>query len=329
MKNIREKSPLFRSSQNRHIKSTSKSAFPQVPFLTFEMSTTMTYNQIIIMKNIFKFSITVLLISFVSSACDAQNIHPYKMGFKDYEQWNGTSPGDLSVKNFRPYRAVYSRTYTNSKGEARQDSIIMTAQKAYWYGKAIIVFEYHDAASSEYDDTNARTQLYYLDAETLELEYSIGPKSGTPEDYTIVRVMDDKITNSKIKTETGEIEFSEFSTTDPVFASRQLRFLMWSAMDLSVGKKIRLENVYFASPGAIAIDLGIVAEQVDYQAPDGTNYRPFVVDNTSNPTTATVNKYFIIDEPPYVLAQGIYDADKDEIYRWFLKLESFVFMDGK
>lgn len=281
------------------------------------------------MKNIIKCSITVLLICFCASACEAQNIHPYKMKFKDYEQWNGTLPGDHTLKNFRPYRAVYSRTYTSSKGEARQDSILMTAQTAYWYGKTVIVFEYHDGASPEYDDTNVRSQLYYLDAETLELYYSIGPKSGTPEDYTIVRVLDDKITNSKVNTETGEIEFSIHETTDPVFASRQLRFLIWSTLDLSIGKGIRLENVYFASPGVTAIDLGVVAEQVDYQAPDGTNYRPFVIDNTSNPTTAIVNKYFIIDEPPYVLAQGIYDADKDEIYRWFLKLESFEYLDGK
>jgi len=65
---------------------------------------------------------------------------------------------------------------------------------------------------------------------------------------------------------------------------------------------------------------------VDHEVPDGKKHRPFVIDNANNPTSSTLNKVFVIQEPPYILGQGIYDADEDEIIRWWLKLETFEYL---
>lgn len=271
-----------------------------------------------------------LLFGFTAINCDAQNIHPYKMKFADFESWTPTQPGDVALKNFRPYRATYSRTYTSaSTGQPVSDHIFMTAQEVSWYGKTVILFEYHDVGSLDFPDTNARTQFYYLDKENLALEMAVGPKAGTAQDYTTVRVFEDKITRSKINTETGEVEFSELANTEPVFPFSQLRFFIWGSMDLTVDDKILFNRIYNAPQNALMPVLGYVEEQTDYTTPDGNKYRPYVIDQTANPTSPIVNKFFVINQPPYVLAQGIYDADQDEITRWWLKLESFEYLDGK
>lgn len=267
-----------------------------------------------------------LLIAFSTQFCNAQDIHPYKQKFADFNTWTVTKPGDITFTNFTPYRAVYNREYTNSQGESRTDKVIMTAQRTWWYGKPAILFEYHDGGSSDFDDTNGRSQVYYLDEETLTLKLAVGPKTGTPEDYTNVRIFEDRITTSWINTETGEADYKEFKTTDPVFPFNQLRFLIWSAMDLEAGKKIKLEGIFHTAANQTIPDLGWVLEQREYSTPDGTKYNPFVIENTSNPSSAILNQYFVIDEAPYVLAQGLYNADDDEIYRWFLELESFEYL---
>lgn len=281
------------------------------------------------MKTKYQLLLASVLITFTTVSCDAQNIHPYKAKFGDFSTWSSTVPGDVTLKNFKPYRAVYTRAYNDRNGESRTDKVIMTAQKVYWYGRTAILFEYHDAGSGEFTDTNARTQFYYLDESTLELLLAVGPTLGTPEDYTTVRLLEDKIATSSVNTATGETNFRELPKDGPVFPFSQLRFLIWGAMDLNVGDKVKLERLYTASQNGLQPVLGIAAEQIDYTAPDGKKYRPIVVENTANPTTPILNKFFVINEPPYVLAQGLYNADDDEIYRWFLKLDSFELLDGK
>ena len=281
------------------------------------------------MKNNLKTLLLIFILALLSSSCNAQEIHPYKQKFADLQSWSPTLPGDITLKNFRPYRAVYSRTYTNSKGKTVNDQVIMTAQRMYWYGKNVILFEVHDSGSPEFKDTNARTQFYYLDEKTLQLHLAVGPKVSTPEDYTTVRVLKDKITTSRLNTATGEVDFKELATTEPTFGFRQLRFLMWGAMDLKVGDKIKLQPIFFPSQGAQAFTVGLVSEQVDYTTPDRKKHRPYIIENTNNPTSAVVHRFFIINEAPYLLAQGLYNADDDEIYRWWLKLELFEYLDKK
>lgn len=282
------------------------------------------------MKNYLKtFAVATLLVLFTSS-CNSQDVHPYKKKFLDYESWTATKPGDFSFENFTPYRAVYSRTYTHGKtGATVNDQVIMTAQRVFWYGKTAILFEVHDVGTPEVKDTNGRTQFYYLDEKTLELFLAVGPKAGTPQDYTSVRVLDKKITTSRLNTETGEVEFQELETKETTFGYRQIRFLMWAAMNLKVGDKIKLEPIFIAPAAVQGPVVGIVEELTTYTTPDNKNYQAYVIDNTNNPSSAVVNKFFVINEAPYLLAQGLYNADDDEIYRWWYKLESWELLDGK
>lgn len=247
-----------------------------------------------------------LILGHLVSALCAQEIHPYKKEFADFQTWNSTGPEDINLRNFRPYRAVYKRTYTNGEGQTVNDQVVMVAQRTNWFGSSAILFEYHDMGSKDFKDTNGRTQFYYLDEKTLKMHLAVGPKAGTPLDYTVVRVLDDKITTSRLVTETGDVEFKEFETTEPTFGFRQIRFLMWSALDLNVGDKIKLQPIFNAPQGQPSIALGIVKEQVDYTTPDGKEHRPFVVENTNDPTSALVHKFYLVNEAPYLLAQGLY-----------------------
>lgn len=282
------------------------------------------------MKHCTKLGFIPLLTIMILTSCTGQEIHPYKEKFIDFQSWPATAPGDFTFDNFTPYRAVYSRTYTHHKtGETVNDQVIMTAQRVFWYGKNAILFEVHDVGTPEVPDTNGRTQFYYLDEKTLELFLAVGPKAGTPQDYTSVRVLDKKIVTSKLNTETGKVETSEFKTQEPTFGFRQIRFLMWAAMDLNVGNKIKLFP-NFNAPAAEQIPvLGIVKEQSNYTTPNGEVVNAYVVENTNNPMSAIVNKFYVSSEAPYLLAQGLYNADDDEIYRWWYKLESWEKLDGK
>ncbi len=282
------------------------------------------------MRKDLKTALVAMLIAFLSSSCNSQDIHPYKQKFADFQNWESVRPGDFTFENFQPYRAVYSRTYTQaSSGKTVNDQVVMIAQKVFWYGKNAILFELQDVGTPEFDNTNGRTQFYYLDEKTLQLYLAVGPKAGTPEDYTSVRILDKKIVTSRLNTATGEVEFKELKTKDPSFGFYQLRFLMWAAMDLKVGEKIKHEPVFNPPAGLTTVSLGTVEEQVDYTTPDGKKYRPFLIDNTNDASSPVVHKFFVINEAPYLLAQGIYNADDDEIYRWWYKLESWELLDGK
>ncbi len=281
------------------------------------------------MKTNSKTPLVALFIAIVSLSCNGQQIHPYKKKFGDFANWPSTTPKDINFENFQPFRAVYSRSYTSMQGHSVNDKVIITAQRVWWYGKKAILFEFHDAGTPEFDYTNGRTQFYYLDEQTLQMYMAVGPKLTTAQDYTTVRVQDDKITTTKVNTATGEVEFSELETKDPSFAFRQIRFMMWAAMDLNIGDKIKLEPLFHAPQGIQGPAIAIVEEQVDYTTPDDKKYQPYVVESTNNGDDAIVNKFFIINEAPYLLAQGLYNADDDEIYRWWLKLEEWELLDGK
>ena len=272
----------------------------------------------------------ILIGTFLSTSCHSQDFHPYNKKFSDLKDWPITLPADVALKNFRPFRAVYSRTYTSFKaGDTVNDKVIMIAQRAFWYGKTVVLFEYQDQGTLEFEYTNGRTQFYYLDEKTLQLYLAVGPKAGQAEDYTTVRVLEDKISTSKLNTATGEVEFNELETQEPVFGFNQLRFLMWASMDLKVGDKIKLYPVFSPVSNKLLETAGIVEEQTDYTTPDGKNYRPYLIDNTYRFDSEVVNKFYIIHEPPYLLGQGLYNADDDEIYRWWLKLDSFEFLDDE
>lgn len=280
------------------------------------------------MKNS-KTLVAAMMLILVSTIVNAQGLHPYKQKFADMQSWAPIGPADINLKNFRPYRAVYARTYTNGQGKKVNDQIIMSAQRVYWYGKTVILFEYHDVGALDFKDTNARTQFYYLDENTLQMYLAVGPKAGTPEDYTSVRVLEDKITTSRLNTATGEVDFKEFPTSDPTFGFRQLRFLMWGAMDLKVGQKIKLQPLFNPPAGGPTLAVGIVADQVEYTMPDKKKKRPYIIENTNNPTSAIMHQFHIINEAPYVLAQGLYNADQKKVTSWWLKLQSFEYLDGK
>ena len=70
------------------------------------------------------------------AALAQQKAHPKKAALADHGSWPTTAPGEVRLKDFRPFRAVYDREYTQGSGpgagEKRQDRVIVHAEEVGW-----------------------------------------------------------------------------------------------------------------------------------------------------------------------------------------------------
>ncbi len=60
--------------------------------------------------------LSLLLLSSVAVCQRSGDVRPEKVAFKDVKNWSATNPGDVHLKNFRPFRAVYERNYLQHGG---------------------------------------------------------------------------------------------------------------------------------------------------------------------------------------------------------------------
>ena len=253
----------------------------------------------------------VLLVALAAPvlACQ-QTVHPKKTHYQDAQSWPGTKPGDVALKNFRPFRAVYQRNYTSAAGP-RTDRVIITAEEVGWDGQAAIAITLLDTGDPAFEDTNGRTLSMYVNREDLSLLFEIGPAPGTAKDYYVARRLADKMVINSVTTETGEHQFQPVEISLPGFGPGS-----WviANMDLQADMKIRLDPVY--SPRANALtgftQIGYVVGQEPYTDLSGTTYEAWMVEHTSNLANASVARRPMIDRPPYVLGTEIVNLDTGE-----------------
>ena len=261
-------------------------------------------------------------------ACQQQQVHPKKTHFQDAQSWPATQPGEVTLKNFRPFRAVYQRNYTQGAGpgagEPRTDRIIITAEEVGWDGQAAIAITLIDTGDPQYDDTNGRTLFMYVKREDLSLLFEVGPSPGKAKDYYVGRKMADKIVLNKVTTDTGDNEFQSMETSLPGFGPGSW---VMANMDLKQGMKIRLDPVY-SLPNALTgfANMGYVVGKETYTDLSGTTYEAWMVEHSTNLANATVARRPLIDHPPYLLGTEMVNLDTGEKGSYSIRLISFEYL---
>ena len=260
-------------------------------------------------------------------SCQSQEVHPEKKRYKDSAAWPAISPGDVSLNNFKPFRAVYQRSYTNGAGESRTDRVIITAEEVGWDGKEAIAITLIDTGDPAYDDTNGRTLSMYVNKVDLSMLFEIGPIPGKAKDYYIGNRLSDKMVVNQITTETGEHVFQPVDTTVPGFGPGS-----WviANLNLEEGMKLRLEPVYSPTVNALTgfTNIGYVVGQESYEDLSGNTYTAWIVEHSSNLTSPTVARRPLIDRPPYVLGTDIVNLDTGE-KRSSMRLMEFEYLGNK
>lgn len=266
--------------------------------------------------------ILVLLVPCLASY--SQDVHPKKTHFQEVVTWPATQPGDVTLNNFKPFRAVYQRSYTNGAGQRRTDRVIITAETIAWYGEAAIAITLIDSGNPAFDDTNGRTLTMYVKQSDLSLLLEIAPQPGTAVDYYVARRLTDKLTVNRVTTETGEHQFQTPETSVPGFGPGS-----WiiANMDLQAGQKVRLNPVY--SPRANALtgftDVGYVAGREAYTDLSGKTYQAWMVEHASNLSSPTLMRRPMINEPPYLLGTEVINLDTGD-KRDSMRLLSFEYL---
>lgn len=269
----------------------------------------------------------VLVLLHPMMACHGQDVHPQKTHYQDAPSWPSTQPGEVTLQNFRPFRAVYQRTYTNGSGQARTDRVIITAEHIGWEGHEAIALTLTDTGDPAFEDTNARTLIMYVKQEDLSVLLEIGPTPGTAKDYYLARQMTDTLTLNQVTTATDAHQFRAMGIEGPGFGPGT-----WviASMPLHTGQKIQLAQVY--SPRANALTgfttLGYVAGQEPYTDLSGNTYTAWMVEHTSNLASPVLARRPLIDRPPYLLGTEILNLDTGD-KRDAMRLISWAYLDGE
>ena len=190
-------------------------------------------------------ALTGVMLAILPLACMGQDVHPKKKIFQEVASWPATAPGDVKLKNFAPFRAVYDRTYKQGSGpnagDSRQDRVIISAEEVGWDGRRAVAITIIDSGIVEHNDTNARVLTLFAGLDDLRVLFEIGPIPGKAKDYYIGRIMPDKITLSMITTDTQKLEPEKIKTDKPGFGPGAW---VMASMKLREGLKINLSPTY-------------------------------------------------------------------------------------
>ncbi|MBO6577238.1 MAG: hypothetical protein JJ896_17670 [Rhodothermales bacterium] len=242
-------------------------------------------------------------------------IHPGKTEFATVQSWPVIQPGDVSLQNFRPFRAVYERNYTQGlgpgAGEPRTDRVIITAERVGWHGIPAIAISLTDTGAPEFGDTMFRGMYSVIREDDMTVLFELGPLPGTGKDYYVARFEGEQGMVNSVTTATGEVDFQEIPLPGPGFGPGT--WVMANA-GLSPGRKLRVDPVYSSKANALAgfTPIGLVVEQETFTSLAGVDYAAWAVDYTSNPSGSIMLRRYLVDTPPYVLGTVRIDLDTGE-----------------
>ncbi len=282
--------------------------------------------------------LSILLFPMAAPLSAFQGLHPAKAAFADAQSWPATVPGDLSLQNFRPYRAVYQRWYTQGlgggAGEERTDQVIIEMQEAAFDGKPTVTITVLDSGNPEFADTNGRAQFEYVNPATLELQHLLGPVSGTSRDYNVIRILDDRLVMTAANTETGEVETQSvpIEQVESMTGARAMfpseEFLLYPQLPLEVGYQIHLVPVFSPVAQSVVPMTARVKSRETITDDTGTTRDTWLVESMGvrNPASARIDHYYVINEPPYLIWRSVHDVETGED-DWYWKLIEFEYLD--
>ncbi len=271
----------------------------------------------------------LLILTLLSSGTvvcqQSDNVREEKMAYKDVNKWSATKPGDVSLKNFRPFRAVYERNYLQgagpNAGDLRVDRVIVTAEEVGWDGKKAVLITLIDSGDAKWADTAARNLFMIVDLEDMHLLFESGPIPGKAKDYYFIRP--DTGMGTMITTDAGTSETREFPKGAVGFGPGP-----WAlgSLDLKDGAKIRLDP--FASPAAniLGTRSGIVKGRREFTDLSGQSHAGWLLESGGNLSSSRMAQIYITDRPPYLLARFSVDLDSGEETKG-LRLKTFQYLN--
>ncbi|MDH3732199.1 MAG: hypothetical protein OEU54_01650 [Gemmatimonadota bacterium] len=240
-----------------------------------------------------------------------QGVHPSKQIYADAEQWPATAPGEVSLANFQPFRAVYERHYRDVNGEHRQDRVIVTAEEVAWGTEAAILVGLVDAGSLEYDDTSARNQFRFFSRDDLRLLLQVTPAPGTAKDYAVIRADAARVGVTTVRTESGEAEHRDVPVPGPGFGAPAQWIL--GSMSLTPDQKVRLFPEYGQGSSRVfnAAPFRVIGQE---EVEDGLGIRhdAWIVEHPLGMTSPRVMRTQVIGRPPYLLGRSPLDNETGE-----------------
>ena len=258
--------------------------------------------------------IAVVMLAILPSCTPAQEAHPKKKIFRDFESWPTTAPGDVKLKNFSPFRAVYDRTYSQGSGpnagDPRHDRVIISAEDAGWDGTAAAAITIIDSGIVEHKDTNARVLTMFVGLDNLQTLFEIGPIPGKAKDYYIGRITPDSIYMSMVTTDTQKLEPKKMKTDKPGFGPNAW---VMASMNLRQGMKINLAPTYSPRGNSLtSATYGHIVSRGSFTAGSGMKYQSWVLETSRNLSTPRVSHIHLIDRPPYYLGTETVDLATGE-----------------
>lgn len=257
----------------------------------------------------------------------AQEIHPKKGIYKDKDSWKTTAPGEVKLKNFSPFRAVYDRTYSQGSGpnagDKRHDRVIITAEETGWDGRRAVAITLIDSGIVEHDDTNARILTMFVDLNDLSVLFEIGPIPGKAKDYYIGRFEKEEISINQIITDTQKHVARKMPTDKPGFGPNAW---VMASMNLSKGLKINLSPMYSSQRNPLTpATYGHIISQESFTDGSGKKHKSWVLETGRNLSNPLVAQIYLTDQPPYYLGNETVNLDTGERkkFTWLRSLTMF------
>ena len=256
--------------------------------------------------------------------------HPKKEIYAKVASWTATGPGEVELKHFGPFRAVYDRSYTQGSGpqagQKRQDRIIVHADEVGWEGRRAVAITMIDTGEAKYADTNMRTLTMVTDLANLQVLFEMGPVSGTAKDYYVGIMTESEALLSIVKTETQEYTPQKMPISEPGFGAGSWAM---ASMDLKPGMLINLAPYYSSQVNSLSRShYGRVIERTKIKDGSGASHDAWVVETSGwyGLDSPKVLRLYLRDTPPYYLGTEIFNYDTGE-GKHFVWLRDFQAME--
>ena len=250
----------------------------------------------------------------------AQQPHSAKRTFADRESWAATAPGEVTLREFAPFRAVYDRKYSQAsgpgRGEERRDRVIVAAEEVGWEGERAVAITMIDSGVAEHADTNMRALTMVVALSDLTLRFEIGPTPGRAKDYYLALVTDSELLLSQVETVSQTMIPRKMPKAANGFGPGSW---VMASMDLKDDLKIRLAPYYSPQANPISqTSYGRVLEKRTMVDGSGQEHEAWVVEAPGwyGPTSPKVLRLYLKSAPPYYLGTETFDYDTDEASRF-------------
>ena len=282
----------------------------------------------VVRRFVVRVAVSTLAVFLTVASVFAQGTHPKKSIFTDVEDWPATKPGEVKLKNFSPFRAVYDRTYRQAsgpkRGEARNDRVIISAENTGWDGRKAVAITLIDSGIAKHSDTNARVLTMFADLNDLSLLFEIGPVPGSAKNYYIGRVDAEKISMSRVMTGDGKHEARNVPTKAPGFGPNAW---VMASMGLKKGLKISLAPVYSPRGNSLtSATYGHIVGTGSFVDGSGKKHQSWILETSRNLSSPRVSHVHLIDRPPYYLGTETVNLDTGE-RRKFVWLRSVSMLE--